>query len=76
MNDKELDTLIDSHYQNQAQTLTSGAQANLLKLQELTGKLVGEGPRTLERHQTNVSSEISCSELQEVMDSWAKSSPN
>jgi hypothetical protein len=42
MNDEELDTLIDSHYQNQAQTLTSGAQANLLKLQELTGKLAGE----------------------------------
>ncbi len=42
MNDKELDTLIDAHYLNQAQTLTSGAQANLLKLQDLTGKLDGE----------------------------------
>ncbi|MFK7770127.1 MAG: AAA family ATPase, partial [Mariniblastus sp.] len=42
MNDKELDTLINSHYQNQAQTLTSGAQANLLKLQDLTGSLEGE----------------------------------
>ena len=34
MNDEELTTLIDAHYQNQAQTLTSGAQANLLKLKE------------------------------------------
>lgn len=42
MNEEELDTLIDSHYQNQAQTLTSGAQANLLKLQELTGSIEGE----------------------------------
>jgi len=42
MNDEELDTLIDGHYLNQAQTLTSGAQANLLKLGELTGKLAGE----------------------------------
>jgi hypothetical protein len=42
MNDEELDTLIDAHYLNQAQTLTSGAQANLLKLKELIGKLQGE----------------------------------
>ena len=42
MNDEELDTLIDAHYLNQAQTLTSGAQANLLKLQDLTGTLEGE----------------------------------
>ena len=42
MNDEELDTLIQSHYQNQAQTLTSGAQANLLKLQELIGTIEGE----------------------------------
>ena len=42
MNDEELETLIDAHYLNQAQTLTSGAQANLLKLQDLTGKLAGE----------------------------------
>lgn len=42
MNDSELDTLLDAHYQNQAQTLTSGAQANLLKLKELIGTLAGE----------------------------------
>ena len=42
MNDEELDTLINAHYLNQAQTLTSGAQANLLKLQDLTGTLAGE----------------------------------
>jgi len=42
MNDDELNTLIQSHYQNQAQTLTSGAQANLLKLRSLLGTLAGE----------------------------------
>ena len=42
VNDEELQTIIDSHYQNQAQTLTSGAEANLLKLKELIGTLEGE----------------------------------
>ena len=42
MNDEELETLIGAHYLNQAQTLTTGAQANLLKLQELRGMLEGE----------------------------------
>ena len=42
MNEEELATLIDAHYQNQAQTLTSGAQANLLKLKELIGTIEGE----------------------------------
>ena len=42
MNDEELETLIGAHYLNQAQTLTTGAQANLLKLQELRGQLEGE----------------------------------
>lgn len=39
MNEKELDTLIMSHYDNEAQTLTTGAEANLLKLKELINKL-------------------------------------
>ncbi len=39
MNEDELAVLIDSHYENQAQTLTTGAQANLLKFKELIGKL-------------------------------------
>ncbi len=38
MNDKELATLIDSHYENEAQTLTSGAEANLLKYKMLEKK--------------------------------------
>jgi len=42
MNDEELATLIHSHYNNQAQTLATGAQANLLKLKELMGELEGE----------------------------------
>ncbi len=39
MNDEELDTLIMSHYENEAQTLTSGAEANLLRFKQLIGKL-------------------------------------
>ena len=37
MNDDELTTLIVSNYENDAQTLTSGTEANLLKFKELTG---------------------------------------
>lgn len=39
MNDAELESLVQSHYENQAQTLTTGAEANLLKLRELLGTL-------------------------------------
>jgi len=39
MNDLEVDALIQQHYQNEAQTLTHGAEANLLKFKELTGAL-------------------------------------
>jgi hypothetical protein len=39
MNDAELATLIDDHYLGEAQTLTAGAEANLLKLAELRGTL-------------------------------------
>ena len=35
MNEQELKTLINTHYENEAQTLTSGAEANLLKFKEL-----------------------------------------
>lgn len=37
MNDEELQTLIVSHYENEAQTLTAGTEANLLKFKELMG---------------------------------------
>lgn len=39
MNDEELEALITDHYASEAQTLTSGAEANLLKLAELRGRL-------------------------------------
>lgn len=39
MNDEELETLILSHYEGELQTLTSGAEANRLKLHELMGIL-------------------------------------
>jgi hypothetical protein len=39
MNDEELERLIDDHYAGEAQTLTKGAEQNLLKLAELRGRL-------------------------------------
>ncbi|NUT12176.1 MAG: AAA domain-containing protein [Nonomuraea sp.] len=39
MNDDELEALIDDHYLGEAQTLTQDAEANLLKLAELRGRL-------------------------------------
>lgn len=37
MNEKELRTLLLSHYESEAQTLTADAEANLLKLREMLG---------------------------------------
>lgn len=42
MNDTELAALIDDHYTAEAQTLTTGAEANLLKLAELRDTLTTE----------------------------------
>ncbi|MFL5994937.1 MAG: DNA repair ATPase [Streptomyces sp.] len=42
MNDTELAALIDDHYTAEAQTLTTGAEANLLKLAELRNTLTTE----------------------------------
>ena len=39
MNEEELDTVIQSHYENEAQTLTSNAEANLLRFKLLTDHL-------------------------------------
>jgi hypothetical protein len=39
MNDAELQELLATYYRNEAQTLTSGAEANLLKLREITGTI-------------------------------------
>lgn len=39
MDDTELDVLLDSHYAGESQTLTTGAEANLLKLAELRGTM-------------------------------------
>lgn len=39
MNDAELRTLLMSHYESESQTLTTGAEANLLKFKELVGWL-------------------------------------
>ncbi|GAB3151239.1 DNA repair ATPase [Micromonospora sonneratiae] len=45
MNDEELEMVIDDHYRGEAQTLASGAEANLLKLAELRGRLTAEQAR-------------------------------
>ena len=42
MNNEELESVIDDHYLGEAQTLTTGAEANLLKLAELRGRLTPE----------------------------------
>lgn len=42
MNDSEVESLIQISYQNDAQTLTSGTEANLLKFKELTKSLQPE----------------------------------
>jgi len=39
MNESDLEQIIDDHYTGEAQTLTTGAEANLLKLAEIRGKL-------------------------------------
>ncbi|MBN2891378.1 MAG: hypothetical protein JXL97_05900, partial [Bacteroidales bacterium] len=39
MNEAELDSLILSHYENESQTLTTGAEANLLKFKSMIGIL-------------------------------------
>ncbi|MBX3221759.1 MAG: DNA repair ATPase [Labilithrix sp.] len=42
MNDEELEQLIDDHYASESQTLTTGAEQNLLKLAELRGRMSDE----------------------------------
>ncbi|MEL7058755.1 MAG: DNA repair ATPase [Acidobacteriota bacterium] len=42
MNDAELEAMIDDHYAGEAQTLTTGAESNLLKLAELRGSMTEE----------------------------------
>ena len=44
MNNKELEVLLLSHYENESQTLTSAAESNLLKYKELGG-LLTEGEK-------------------------------
>jgi len=43
MNDAELDALLRDHYIGEAQTLTTGAEANLLKLNQMMGWLDADG---------------------------------
>ena len=42
MNDDELQQLIDDHYASESQTLTTGAEQNLLKLAEMRGRMSPE----------------------------------
>ncbi|HEY8543404.1 MAG TPA: AAA family ATPase, partial [Acidimicrobiales bacterium] len=59
MSHDEVEAVVDDHYRSEAQTLTSGAEHNLLKLAELRGRLTGadaerwaEVKRTFTRRQT------------------------
>lgn len=45
LSDEELEAVIDDHYVGEAQTLAAGAEANLLKLAELRGRLTAEQAR-------------------------------
>jgi hypothetical protein len=45
MNAEELERLLDDHYQSESQTLTAGAEQNLLKLAELRGRMSDEQER-------------------------------
>ncbi len=42
LNEEELQRLVDDHYGSESQTLTTGAEHNLLKLAELRGRLTDE----------------------------------
>lgn len=42
MNDEELESLIEGSYENDSQTLTTGAEANMLKWKEIAGRLNDE----------------------------------
>jgi hypothetical protein len=42
MNDDELEALVDDHYLGESQTLTTGAEQNLLKLAEMRGRMSDE----------------------------------
>ena len=48
MNDEELQTLIISHYENESQTLTSNAEANLLKFKSMLNILTQEEKQRFE----------------------------
>jgi hypothetical protein len=52
MNEQELRTLILSHYENESQTLTTGAEANLLKFKALNGLLSEEEKQRWENIKT------------------------
>src|SRR5690606_34188571 len=45
MNAEEVNSLILSHYEGESQTLTSDAEANLLRLREIAGFLDGRSER-------------------------------
>ncbi len=48
MNDAELEELLQTHYRNESQTLTSEAESNLLRLREITNALTAEEKERLE----------------------------
>ena len=57
MNDDELQSLIMTNYENDAQTLTSDTESNLLKLKEMLGVMTEEESRTLGEDQAYLPAE-------------------
>ena len=49
MNPGEVNTMILSHYEGESQTLTSDAEANLLRLKEIAGFIHGEEKQRWEK---------------------------
>jgi len=62
MTDDELQTLVDDHYLGEAQTLTHGAEENLLKLAELRGTLDGARQERWEQIKERFSRAVEASE--------------
>jgi acetyl-CoA carboxylase alpha subunit len=52
MNEKEVRSLVLTHYENESQTLTADSEANLLKLKEITEALTKEDATRWEQIKT------------------------
>ncbi|MCV6611007.1 MAG: DNA repair ATPase [Amphritea sp.] len=72
MTDGELETLINDHYIGEAQTLTQGAEENLLKLAELRGLLDEESEERWETIKLRFTRSLESGEGEDAMDRVVK----